>query len=100
MLSLQWLRKSEGGFLGQTAFNLGYTLGMTEIRREEEINHMATYTRYWIMFVVALMAPFSAVSDDGIQDNNFFLDADIMYSYVNGISGFLQNMFYLLRNQN
>ena len=74
---------------------------------------MTTYARYWVIFVVALMAPFNAVqaghaskhhwmlflsggpvyhqisSDDGIQDNNFFLDADIMYSYVNGDFRFL-----------
>ena len=74
---------------------------------------MATYTRYWLMVVVALMAPFNVVqadhgskhhwmlfpsggpvynqltSDDGIQDNNFILDADIMYSYVNGDFRFL-----------
>ena len=74
---------------------------------------MTTHKRYWIIFVALLMAPFSAVqamhedqhhlmfflsggptyhqitSEDGIQENDFFLDADIMYSYVNGDFRFL-----------
>ena len=50
------------GFLAKTAFNLRYTLAMTGIRLEEgETNHMATQTRYWIMFFVALMTPFNAL---------------------------------------
>ena len=74
---------------------------------------MTTHKRYWIIFVVALMAPFSAVqamhedqhhfmfflsggptyhqvtSEDGIQENDFILDADIMYSYLKGDFRFL-----------
>ncbi len=95
--------------LGNTAFNLRYTLGTTDIKPEEkETNYMASYTRYWIMFVVALIAPFNVAqatsegqhdflfflnggptyhqvsSEDGIQENDFILGADILYSYRKG----------------
>ena len=76
---------------------------------------MATYIRYWIIFVVALIAPFNTVqavgghdshqgwlvflnagpvynqvtSEDGIQENNFILGSDIIYSYLKGDFRFL-----------
>ena len=82
--------------------------GYDRNKTREEINHMATYTRYWIMFVVALMAPFNVAqatsegqhdflfflnggptyhqvsSEDGIQENDFILGTDILYSYRKG----------------
>ncbi|RKZ69067.1 MAG: hypothetical protein DRQ44_03530 [Gammaproteobacteria bacterium] len=87
---------------------------MTGNRLEEkETNHMAIYTRYWILFIVALTAPFHDVSaghdshqgllvflnggpvynqvtsEDGIQENNFILGTDIIYSYLKGDFRFL-----------
>ena len=76
---------------------------------------MATYIRYWTIFVVALIAPFNTVqavgghdshqgwlvflnagpvynqvtSEDGIQENNFILGSDIIYSYLKGDFRFL-----------
>ena len=74
---------------------------------------MVTYTRYWIMFVVVLMAPFNVLqaesegrqdllfflsggpvyhqvtSEEGIQENDFIVDADILYSYLKGDFRFL-----------
>ena len=74
---------------------------------------MATHTRYWIMFVVALMTPFNALqaesegqhellfflnggpvyhpitSEDGLQENDFILAADVIYSYLKGDFRFL-----------
>ena len=100
--------------LGKTAFILRYTQGMTGIRLEEEgNNYMATHTRYWIIFIVALLVPFNMVqaesegeqellfflsggptyhqvtSEDGVQENDFLFTADILYSYLKGDFRFL-----------
>jgi hypothetical protein len=67
---------------------------------------MTTHIRYWIIFVVALMTPFNAVqaesegqqellfflsggpiyhhisAEDGLQENNFILGVNVIYSYL------------------
>ena len=100
--------------LGKTAFILRYTLGMTGIRLEGEVtNQMATHLRYWIMLIVVLIAPFNIVQaesegqhdllfflsagaihnhitpEDGVEDNDYILTADVIYSYLKGDYRFL-----------
>ncbi|NOQ87630.1 MAG: hypothetical protein GQ550_01795 [Gammaproteobacteria bacterium] len=74
---------------------------------------MITYTHCWILFIVALMVPLNAVqaesegehellfflsggpiynhihSEDGVQENDFILEADVIYGYQNGDFRFL-----------
>ena len=74
---------------------------------------MAIYTRYWIILTAVLMIPFSALqaesegqqellfflnggpvyhpvtSEDGLQENNFIVAADVLYSYLKGDFRFL-----------
>ena len=74
---------------------------------------MVTYTRYWILYITVLMAPFNIVhaesegehefllflsggpayhpitSEDGIQENDFIFKADALYGYQKGDFRFL-----------